>query len=210
MSDLELLNSYANTIKGLANLFGSGCEFVVHSVENLEHAVIAIENGQISGREVGAPITNVALEYLENEEKLKSLEPYISISPKGNNLRSITIPINNEDRLVGLLCININLDIKVSEVLQHLTSINIATTSNEDLSNSVEDMMANLLKQVESTVIKDYSIPNQMKNKEIISRLNKKGFFKLRGSTELLAERLDISPHTIYSILRKQEAKPLE
>lgn len=47
------------------------------------------------------------------------------------------------------------------------------------------------------------TIPNQDKNKEIILRLHELGFFNLKGSVEYLAEKLQISEHTVYSNIRK-------
>ena len=204
--DNEILQSYIKTISNLAKLFGTGCEFVIHSLSSLEESVMAIENGHVSGRNIGSPITDLALEIVEKSKNQENMEPYYSISYKGERLRSITTPIYNKDKLIGLICVNINLDMKVSEfasIFEYNDKIT-ATTSSEYLGNSVEDMIKNLLEKVEQEVLLDSNIPNQDKNKVIIYKLDEKGFFKLRGSIETLAEHLKISPHTIYANLRKK------
>ena len=66
--DQEILNSYSNMIEGLACYLGEGYEIVLHSLENYEHSVINIINGSHTGRKIGAPITDLALNMLEKIE----------------------------------------------------------------------------------------------------------------------------------------------
>ena len=204
--DKNILNSYKRTIVDLAKLLGSNYEFVLHSLENIEECVIAIENGHISGRSIGAPITNTALELVHKSNNDEPIYPYTSIGVNNLPLKCITTPIYNQKKLIGLLCVNINLNMKVTELLsmfQTPTHTN-ADTNQEFFSTSVEDMMTDILQKVETDILQDSSIPYQDKNKSIILTLDEKGFFRLRGSVEILAEHLKISPHTIYANLRKK------
>ena len=205
--DTIIINSYTKTIKDLAKLFGTNCEFVVHSLENLEKCVIAIENGHISGRSLGAPITNLALEMVHKSKNKEDILPYYSKGLDNNTLNCITTPIYNQDKLIGLMCVNFNLDMKISDLIKVFSSddpISAEGQETEIFSASVENMMVDLLQKVERNVLLDNNIPHQDKNKTIIYNLDEKGFFRLRGSTELLAEHLKISPHTIYANLRKK------
>ena len=63
--DRKILQSYDTVLDGLAEYLGEGCEIVLHSLENLEQSVIKIVNGHHTGRTIGAPITNLAMEMLE-------------------------------------------------------------------------------------------------------------------------------------------------
>ncbi len=49
--DFEALQKLA---KGVAAQFGSDCEVVVHrlSADTMEHSIVAIENGHVTGRKV--------------------------------------------------------------------------------------------------------------------------------------------------------------
>ncbi len=67
--DLKILKSYDTLLDGLADYLGEGCEIVLHSLENLDRSVIKIVNGHHTGRKVGAPITNLALEMLDKLQK---------------------------------------------------------------------------------------------------------------------------------------------
>ena len=185
---------------------------MVHSLENYENAVVYIENGHNSSRSTGAPITNLALELINGSSKTKKfLEPYESKFPNGDRCKSVTIPIKNNEKLIGLLCINFNMEVSVFDfakqffVNDNIQTDNIQTIDDnlENYSANIEDMMKSILEKNINSIILDMSIPNQDKNKEIILKLHEVGFFHLKGSVEYLAEKLQISEHTVYSNIRK-------
>lgn len=208
-SDIDriIIKSYESTVKGISNLFGNACEVLVHSLEDYEKAVVYIENGHNSSRSIGAPITNLALELINGASKNKKfVEPYESKFPNGNRCKSVTIPIKNNEKLIGLLCINFNIEISVFDFAkQFFVNDNIQNSDDnlENYSANIEDMMKSILEKNVNSVILDMSIPNQDKNKEIILKLHEIGFFHLKGSVEYLAEKLQISEHTVYSNIRK-------
>lgn len=205
--DRAIIKSYECAVKGISNLFGNACEVLVHSLENYENAVIYIENGHNSSRSTGAPITNLALELINGLSKTKKfLEPYGSKFPNGNRCKSVTIPIKNKEKLIGLLCINFNIEISVFDFAKQFfvnDNIKNADDNLENYSANIEDMMKSILEKNINSIILDMSIPNQDKNKEIILKLHEIGFFHLKGSVEYLAEKLQISEHTVYSNIRK-------
>lgn len=207
-TDKAIIESYKSAVLGIANLFGSPCEVLVHSLDNYENAVIAIENGHNSGRSIGAPITDLALELINKVTKNKEfLKPYESKLPNGHRCRSVTIPIKNGERLIGLLCINLNLDISFADFINSFMPMNKNSHNSENYSATIEDMMLSLLQKHYNDIMLDISIPNQDKNKEIILTLHKVGFFHLKGSIEALASKLQISVHTVYSNIRKYTEK---
>ena len=205
--DRAIIKSYEYTAKGISNLFGNACEVLVHSLENYENAVVYIENGHNSSRSTGAPITNLALELINGSSKTKKfLEPYESKFPNGNRCKSVTIPIKNNEKLIGLLCINFNIEISIFDFAKQFfvnDNIKNADDNLENYSDNIEDMMKSILEKNINSIILDMSIPNQDKNKEIILKLHEVGFFHLKGSVEYLAEKLQISEHTVYSNIRK-------
>lgn len=203
-SDWAVLNSYKRSCADLAKMFGPFCEFVLHSLENLEESVVAIENGHISGRTVGAPITNLALEMVHRSRNSEAIEPYRSSGLGGIPLRSMTTPIYNGSKLIGLLCINMNLNVPLSELAKLDRSLPTPEQESEFFGLSVEDMMLNMMQKVETEVTQNRDIPYQDKNKVIVTRLDQMGFFRLKGSVEILSDKLRLSPHTVYAILRKK------
>lgn len=50
------LKAFIPFVKGLAETFGSNCEVVLHDFSDLQHSIIAIENGHVTGRSLGSPM----------------------------------------------------------------------------------------------------------------------------------------------------------
>lgn len=202
-TDKTIIKSYKYIAKGIANLFGKYCEVVVHSLEKYENAVVFIENGHNSGRSEGAPITDLALKIINNNG-VEFLKPYKSNFPDGNRCKSITIPIKNNDKLIGLVCINLNIEISLLDFVEHIVSIdNSEHEISENYSSNIEEMMKSILDKNITDIVLDTSIPNQEKNKRIILKLHEIGFFQLKGAIDALSKKLKISPHTIYSTIKK-------
>ncbi len=206
-----ILDSYQEAIKGISKLLGTHCEVLIHSLKNYESSVISIENGNNSGRTIGAPITNVALEVIKKiNSNNYEISPYESKFPNGNRCRSITVPIKNKDVLIGLMCLNLNLDVSLADFLSSFSTPKTEETSSspEQYSSRVEDLMDSVFTKHLEEVLLDTNIPNQDKNKTIILKLNEAGFFQIRGSVETIAEKLKISVHTIYAYIRKKTKNP--
>lgn len=111
--DRAILISYKAVVDGVSALIGEHCEIVLHSLEDIEHSAICIANGHNTNRQVGSPITDLALKSLRNMQSESVSKPYFTRA-KGNVLmKSVTIAIrNSKQRIIGLLCININLDVR--------------------------------------------------------------------------------------------------
>ena len=118
--DHKILESYKTVLEGLADYLGDGCEIALHSLEDYDKSVIKIVNGHHTGREVGAPITNLALEMLDKIKKdgARFYISYFAKNKRGNPIKSATIAIKGEhERIIGLLCININLNMPMLDFL---------------------------------------------------------------------------------------------
>ena len=103
-----LLQQYVKLTEFLGVALGPDYEVALHDLTDKNRSIIAIANGHISGREIGAPLTNVALSILMD----KSYETqdyrlhYSGVSAGGKKLRSCTMFIKQNGRLIGMLCIN--------------------------------------------------------------------------------------------------------
>lgn len=204
-----ILNSYCDTLEGLAAYLGSGYEIVLHCLESYDHSVVKIINGFHTGRSEGAPITDLALSMLR-ELKEQPGTPhaivYFTQNRKGDPLKSTTIPIlGDKSRIIGLICINFYLNTPLSDMLSILQpdqSVSLPHLRQETFAENADDMIATALKQIMPLVKGDASIPASLRNKEIVRRLYARGVFGLKGSVEAVAEALRLSPNTVYLHLR--------
>ena len=207
--DRAILISYKAVVDGVSALIGEHCEIVLHSLEDIEHSAICIANGHNTNRQVGSPITDLALKSLRNMQSESVSKPYFTRA-KGNVLmKSVTIAIrNSKQRIIGLLCININLDVPVSQFMQaFMPTQEQNETSSVNFASSVEELVAQTVEKTIEEVNADRSVSNNNKNRQIVVSLFEKGIFDIKDAINLVADRLAISRHTVYLYIRqiKQE-----
>ena len=142
-TDRLILNSYASMVENLSSYLGSVYEISLHSLEDYNHSVIKIMNGYHSGRSAGAPLTDLALNMLKRIQdkgfsSTDSFTSYNAINPVGEHLKSSTIPVLGENnRVIGILCINLYLDSPLSEMIDSL--MGTPNTEQEYFASDISD-----------------------------------------------------------------------
>ena len=105
----NILQPYIPLVEFLGQTLGPDYEIVLQDLTPEHNCIIAIANSSISGRTVGSPLTNAALQMLSGKlyESHDFLVNYKGIAENGHVLRSSTMFIkDSSDIPVGLLCIN--------------------------------------------------------------------------------------------------------
>lgn len=206
-TDRIILNSYRCFLDGLADYLGTGFEFVLHSLEDCENSVIKIINGHHTGRKLGAPITDLALNMLNKiqDENLDGYISYESKNKKGNLLYSTTISVYGEHhRIIGLICINYHVDTPLSETFPIFKMMDKATNNiiNENFAVDVDALIEQAYAEASQQVMSDESISSNLKNKEIINILYNQGIFRMKDAVVKVARVMDVSKNTVYMHLR--------
>lgn len=153
-ADKLILESYSSMLDGLSAYLGSPYEISLHSLEDYHHSVIKICNGYHSGRSVGAPITDLALNMLKrvSDNDYSAIGEYTSysvINDSGERLKSSTIPVFGENhRLIGLICINLYLDLPASEFMQSFLSSDSKELQEERFNSNLTDSIAVVVSEV--------------------------------------------------------------
>lgn len=207
-TDKLILHSYANMIDGLSTYLGSAYEISLHSFEDYNHSVIKIMNGYHSGRSVGAPLTDLALNMLKRitDQGISATQSYTSynaVTPTGEHLKSSTIPVVGEgDRVIGMLCINFYLDSPFTEILQSFMGARSEPAEREHFASDMSDTITKAVADARNQVLFNPNIPAVNKNKELIRILYEKGIFNIKDSVIHVAGALGISKNTVYLHLR--------
>lgn len=103
-------------------------------------------------------------------------------------MKSITIPITGEnERIIGMLCINFYTNLPLSEVLAKFMPNDSNLHVAETFTDNIDDLIISALDEAKSKVLSNPSIPTSNKNKEIISLLSEKGIFNLKDSVVKVA-----------------------
>lgn len=212
MNNEQILKSYIPLVDFLGKICGINYEIVLHDASNFENSIVAIANGHISGREVGGPITNLALKLIK-EEYYKKQDFVVSNGRTVDNkiLNSSTFFIkDNNEALIGLLCVNNNLTelISFNNYLSNLLgSFYQKADNNKETTENIDTTMDDLLNNTIDSVFSGLRIsPERMspeEKKQIVRNLSEQGVFLLKGAVSEVARRLKTSEPTIYRYLKK-------
>ncbi len=97
-------------VKGIAETFGNNCEVVLHDFSLKPNSIIAIENGHVTGRGIGSPMTEASLQKVSKGDTGQDIINYTGKSAEGRVLKSSTMFIHDEDdEVVGCFCINFDM-----------------------------------------------------------------------------------------------------
>lgn len=206
-TDFDILKSYKAVVDGLAMLIGSHCEIVLHSLEDLKCSAVRIANGEHTGRKIGSPITDLALRMLHDMNGADSnvSKAYFTRAKSGVLMKSVTIAIRNGDqRVIGLLCINMNLDVPFSQIMATFMPPETQdAASSVNFASSVDDLVMQTLEFTIEEVSGDRNVSNNAKNRQIVLNLYEKGIFDIKDAINQVADRLNISKHTVYLYIRQ-------
>ncbi|MCK5913302.1 MAG: PAS domain-containing protein [Desulfuromusa sp.] len=211
------ISKFIPLVDFLGAFFGENCEVVLHDVRERENSILAISNSKnISGRQVGAPLTDLALKFvMEREHDRRDwVMGYTTLARNGSPLHSATYFIREEDgELAGMLCLNMSISelVKARDIIDGMISIFSRTPQNkntdfsltESFSSSVEDLTENIIRQVVNEAAQQAEHMSPDEKIELVRTLHKRGVFLLKGSVHSVAQHLATSEPTIYRYLQK-------
>lgn len=212
--DRRILDSYATLVEGLADYLGPSYEVVLHSLEHMDRSVIRIINGHHTGRQPGAPITDLALAMLSRieEENRDGYISYFSRNKKGEPLKAATITIRGTGgRVIGLLCINFYLNTPLSELLATFSpepDPGPEAGVSETFAENTQELVRQAVLKAQEQVRADGRVSASNRNREIVARLWKGHIFQIKDAVQIVARELDISPNTVYMHLRRMREPP--
>ncbi|QGX89234.1 hypothetical protein BHJ80_22675 [Escherichia coli] len=201
-SDFDILKSYEAVVDGLAMLIGSHCEIVLHSLQDLKCSAIRIANGEHTGP---PPTRRCRMLHDMTGADSSVSKCYFTRAKSGVLMKSLTIAIRNrEQRVIGLLCINMNLDVPFSQIMSTFVPPETPDVgSNVNFASSVEDLVTQTLEFTIEEVNADRNVSNNAKNRQIVLNLYEKGIFDIKDAINQVADRLNISKHTVYLYIRQ-------
>lgn len=210
-----LVRALVPLVKGFSVALGPDCEVVLHDVSDPGHSIVAIENGSISGRKVGDPITDYGLFSLKAAAtaEVDYVSNFLARTKDGRRMRCNTLFIRDEEgSIVGYLCINADMTRAelAKGLLDHLTTI-ASPVYSEHFGDGVapvgEDLLQRNLKLIPELLGKPFHLLNRAERLEAIRQLEEKGFFLLKGAVEAFAQEAGISVFTVYRDLRENRTE---
>lgn len=211
----SLVRALVPLVRGFSVALGPDCEVVLHDVSDPGHSIVAIENGAISGRKVGDPLTDYGLFNLKTAaaSEVDYVSNFLARTKDGRRMRCNTLFIRNEEgSIVGYLCINCDMTRAelAKGLLDHLTTI-VSPVYSEHFGDGVasegEDLLQRNLRLIRELLGKPFCLLNRAERLEAVRHLDEKGFFLLKGSVEAFAQEAGISVFTVYRYLRENRTE---
>ena len=105
----QLLQHLKQLSEGIVALFGKNCEVCIHDLNDLHYSLVHV-SGNVTGRRVGAPATDLLVKSLKAPvEQLQDLHNYRTVSGDGRTLKSSTIFVRDNVGIpVFAVCINLD------------------------------------------------------------------------------------------------------
>lgn len=221
MTDVKMnpkLKPYLPIVRGLAKALGADYEVNLNDLSRPEHSLVAVENGHVTGRKVGSPMTDFGL-YMMKAEEYKNRDgvfDYLAYNSFGKKMKCSCIFIRDEQgKTIGFLCINY--DMSRAEAARGFIEEFLRTDDNisqydrqgknaavaEGFVNDFGEVMKTTLDEVRKKIEKPFAYLAREEKAAVIKELNDRGYFLLKGAVDLLAREMSVTKYTIYSYLRR-------
>ena len=198
----EAFDFLDRTARGIAEMFGSSCETLVHDFTIPTHPILSIYNGHVSGRSVGDTTAIMGLDLALDEAAIvNDLVNLAATTPDGHKTKSSTFQLIGEDYNLAL---GINFDYTplaaANKVLVDLMS------SQSDLQSALwqdqdSRQLADIFDRCLAAVGKSAGAMNKDDRLRMIGLLDQNNFFSFRKSVPYVAKNLGVSRYTVYKYL---------
>lgn len=212
---LDLLKQIAH---GLAVQFGDSCEIVIHDLkaEQLEHSVVHIENGHVTGRKLGDGPSRVVFDTLNKDPaKIKDRLSYLTKTEDGRILKSSTMFVRGDNDTVEYI---FSLNYDITALLSIESAVHSLVTTQKEaqvrengrfeddsqpqpILHNVTDLLDSLIEQALTLVGKPVAAMNKDDKIKVVQFLNNAGAFLITKSGDRVASLLDISKFTLYNYM---------
>lgn len=205
---LEHLKKIAH---GLALQFGQNCEVVIHDLRgrSLENTVVFIENGHVSGRQIGDGPSHVVLEAKgKPASEMEDRYGYLTRTKDGRILKSTTVYMGNPDTDHIDYVLSINYDITSLMTIDSAVRSIISTDEDEGkrkqperITQNVNDLLDDLIEQSVDLIGKPVALMSKDEKVTAIKFLNDAGAFLVTKSGDKVSKFFGISKYTLYSYI---------
>ena len=197
----------------IVTMFGKNCETCIHDLTDLHHSLIHI-NGTVTGREIGAPATDLLVKLLKNANgRPDDLHNYRTVSGDGRTLKSSTIFISDSSgQPIFAFCINFDTTeyFNASQALQHFLAAEHhepSTDSSETFAQLPSETIEALFEQAVLEIGKQPATMSTEEKTDLVEILERNGALQFKGAVEQIALLAGVSKYTIYNYLKKIHAR---
>lgn len=214
----RLIAVFSELVGPLGRSLPASSEVVLHDLSKLPNSIVAI-HGDVTGRRVGDPATDLLLE-ATIAGSFSHNDAYETVLPDGRRMRSTTMIIRDvSGNPAAALCINTDISVwvnvhRIAEAMLGNTAYQpenrVPTVAplppaavKETFARDVEELASQLL----STALAGAGVPVELMQKRhkiaVVRDLRARGMFLLRDAVEMVAGALNVTRFTIYNYLNE-------
>lgn len=207
MSIVEFDDFVKKIFNLLENHMGKNTEIVFHDLTKpYDHTIVDIRNGEITGRTIGGCGSNLGLEVISGVVKDGDRFNYITHTKDGKVLRSSSIYLRDNDKVVGSICINTDITdtVRFEQYLKEYNKYEMSGNGEENtehFANNVSELLDGLIMEAQRYVGKAEPLMSKEDKLQFLSYLDKRGAFLISKSSEQVCKFLNISKVTFYNYL---------
>lgn len=206
------LERYLPIAKMIGRSLGKNCEVVLHDLTRPHNSVVYVANSHVTGRRLGQSFDRLIKKLLLKPELIDDQRcNYVYTADNGNTVKSSTVLLRDHNaKVIGAMCINVDISAvqKAADVLQSIISP-MDETEQEKAPEPELSNVGDVLDAIIDSIIAETDSQNASRRQrlEMISFMDGKGVFLVKGSVEKVADRMGISAVTVYSYLDEVRKK---
>jgi predicted transcriptional regulator YheO len=198
----DLKKKWGPVVDCIADLLGPRAEVVLHDVRHPDCSIVLIRNGEVTGRSVGAPLTDVGFFMLrESDKRIDTLGIYRSRTEAGKDLKCNAANLRDErGNIEAMLCINLDIT-NDAAVNQRNGDIDLSEYYGGDIQRVIDRIVADVSARANNSD----SLRSREEMLELISSLDARGVFLARGAVRQISSALNIAVPTMYKYLKESK-----
>jgi predicted transcriptional regulator YheO len=213
----HVLRTLGPVMRAIAAAGGPSCEVVLHNLDgadiDLGHTIMAIENGHVTGREIGGPSTSLGLDVVRDRRGDHDAFGYRGFTSSGTELRCSSVYFHNQaGDIIAALCVNVDLSglqqaRGVLDALLRQTPALGSAAPDEIIGGDLVSVVDAMITQAIGEAGKPVGQMSRDDRIAVLERLDRQGVTRMRKSVEQIAARLGISRVTAYAYLEEARTR---
>ncbi|OQB23855.1 MAG: YheO-like PAS domain protein [Firmicutes bacterium ADurb.Bin182] len=204
----DKLLAYIPIANFIADMNGQRAEALIHDISDYDHSIIYITPNRITGRKVGGSLTDYAIRLI-NEKAFEQNDYAVNYLGRLNHdnliLRSSTYFIKDDGRLIGLMCVNIDIteQLRAAKIIEESLNIDHQAESSpyETFVMSTDELIRKIIeKKIRYRKIEELSADDK---RFIVAELLSYDVFMVKGTIPLVASLLNVSEQTVYRYINE-------
>lgn len=201
------IKKYIPIARMIGDTFGTHCEVILHDFSNPQNSVVYTRNNTVTNRQVGESFTEYFVKEVLLSRKFEDdcSVNYMMTGSSGQTVKSSTALIRDSGgRVIGALCVNIDVTC-LANVLSQLSELmgmeppSLSLEKEVEVRPHIKEIVDDIIDQTIGS--QDVELLSREQKIELIRFMNAKGIFLIKGATDKVADRMNISKVTVYSYL---------